>query len=759
MKKKILDIIGMIIISIVTTVFSVIIGANEKGLRTLPMCILLFIICIYLIIRKIMLKQKIVIKNKIDLFVLLFMCSTTLPLIFRTYCTLQGTIEFILKYFFVYSMYLVVRNTIDTTKKINVLVTVTIISSFIVIIFGIDLQHKQYLKEIINKLNLNYSEDTRFSSTLGYANTVAIYITFCIFLALHNIQNSKKKIIKVLNIFYIILGFYVVYITISRAVFLLLLFGLILWFVIYYYKYIIKNKKRIIIFSSAFIVITVTLVCILLKGIKYSKPLEIDNEYENYLRYEFEANKEYEIKLEINTVTTKNNEKTETKNVKIELTEENIYRNDIPLASEQLENYNGTLILKIMPDSNYLRIRLGIFTNNEKIIIKKCYINNEEYILNHKYIPNQIARLLKSFKIKEGSIDQRLVFYKDSIKIAKNNWLIGQGGNTWKKLSYVVQEYAYNIKETHSYLFELLISYGITGVLLFLAVFLGINIKLIKEYINNINQESKSKLAILIGLDILILHSLFFDFNMSFLIINLLVFMYIAVLMYNEKDFTQNQKTEGIIKYENIIDYITLIFLVIVFITLTCASIAQYCIKDQEIKKKLLPYNSTYRFDYINLNIRDVKKYEKTLAEIQKLMKDEPYYKQNELYSHYWSLIMQNKMNIEANQLADYLEFINNQYTKVKMATPMQINTIMPRVKDMVDAYIELKEMNYSNEKVLNQIERLKQIIQNEYKTNIVNIKDKDRNGLNQEQIDRIKKEYEKTISLLFNYNKIEEGQ
>ena len=116
-------------------------------------------------------------------------------------------------------------------------------------------------------------------------------------------------------------------------------------------------------------------------------------------------------------------------------------------------------------------------------------------------------------------------------------------------------------------------------------------------------------------------------------------------------------------------------------------------------------------------------------------------------------------MNIEANQLADYLEFINNQYTKVKMATPMQINTIMPRVKDMVDAYIELKEMNYSNEKVLNQIERLKQIIQNEYKTNIVNIKDKDRNGLNQEQIDRIKKEYEKTISLLFNYNKIEEGQ
>ena len=59
----------------------------------------------------------------------------------------------------------------------------------------------------------------------------------------------------------------------------------------------------------------------------------------------------------------------------------------------------------------------------------------------------------------------------------------------WKKLSYVVQEYSYNIKETHSYFFELLISYGIVGVALFFAVFLGINIKLIKEYINTKNNN------------------------------------------------------------------------------------------------------------------------------------------------------------------------------------------------------------------------------------------------------------------------------
>ena len=91
-------------------------------------------------------------------------------------------------------MYLVVRNTIDSKGKLEALASVTIIGSLIVIVLGIDLQHGQYLQPIIKELNLNYSEDSRFSSTFGYANTVAIYITFCIFLAVHKVQNAKSKI-------------------------------------------------------------------------------------------------------------------------------------------------------------------------------------------------------------------------------------------------------------------------------------------------------------------------------------------------------------------------------------------------------------------------------------------------------------------------------------------------------------------------------------------------------------------------------------
>ena len=750
MKKKYLDIVGMVIIGSVVAVFSLIIGANEKGLRTLPMAILLFITLIYLIVRKILLKQKIVVKNKVDLIVLLFMCSTMLPLLFKTYCTLQGTVEFILKYFFVYAMYLLVRNTIDSANKLEILASITIVSSLIVIVLGIDLQHEQFFHEIIKKLNLNYTKDTRFSSTFGYANSVAIYIMFCIFLSIYKVQNAKNKIVKGINIIYILLGTYIVYITISRAVFILLLLGIILYFVLYYHTVIFKSKKRLIILIGAILTTILALIIMIKIGLKYSTQVSINDEYENALRYSFEANKEYEIKLDINTINVEGkNKKAETKQIKdakseIKIIEEDIYRNEKILATKEIEGFNGIKTFKIMPKDNLLRIIIKISTNNnEEIIINKCYINNEEYILSYKYIPSQIYRLLTSFSSKEGSINQRLIFYKDCLKIAENNWLVGQGGNTWKKLSFAVQEQSYNIKETHSYFFELLISYGIIGVVLFLAIFFEFNIVLIREYrsSNKGNRANKEKLAILLGLDLLILHSVCFDFNMSFLLINLLVFMYIAALTYNLKEC--KLKIEDF----SLLEYIIFMCLATITIILTCASIAKYCVKDKNIKKCLALYNCTYAYDCISTNMNRLKK-EKVIGEIQEIMKNEPYYNQNEVYNEYWNLIL-NIDNIDSEQLLKYLKFINTQYKKIKMATPMQVDTIIIRANTMANAYIRLKEMNYTDKQITDEIEELKLIIQNEYKKNIIIMKDKERNGLEQEKIDQMMLEYKDILGRL----------
>ena len=73
----------------------------------------------------------------------------------------------------------------------------------------------------------------------------------------------------------------------------------------------------------------------------------------------------------------------------------------------------------------------------------------------------------------------------------------------------------------------------------------------------------------------------------------------------------------------------------------------------------------------------------------------------------------------------------------------------------MQNVYLKLKNMNFDNQEIKKQIEELKQIINDEYEVNIVNIKAKERNGSKQENIDNIVKEYEKILEKI---NKNNEG-
>lgn len=736
MKKKILDTIGMIIISIVIAVFSVIIGANEKGLRILPISILLLIAIAYLIARKIILKQNIIIKNKIDIFVLIFMCSTLLPLLFKTYCTYKGTVEFILKYFFVYAIYLVVRNTVNSKNKANILITVTIISSLVIAILGIDIQHKQYFAWLIKKLNLEYTENYAFVSTFGYKNTVAIYFSFCIFLAINQIQNLPKKVAKILYSIYILLALYVILKTLSRTVFVLFGLAVIIYLILYYLPQMLQNKellKKVILAVSVIAIILITFIFAI--GTKVSKPYEFtDSMYQRNLNYNFEPNQNYTIELELNIENTTENYGI---NTEIEILEMNEYFNKKIIAAKQIKNGKRNVELNFTTTESLYKIDMVIINGfNAKITIEKCYINNKEFLIDYKFLPYEIGKALTMYSTNDRSIKQRTDFWKDCIKIAKNHPLIGQGGDTWKKLSQAVQDYPYGMKETHGYFFELLISYGIIGVTLYLLLIIALNIKIIKDCVKD-KEKRHQKLSILFGLNLIILHSLCFDFNMSFLLILLITFAYIAILMYDSKEEIQKLK---------ILDYCVLVFLSLLLVVLILANIAKYVIFDKSLKKNIGFYNDSYQYDYIIECIENGEDFKHNLSELQKLMTKEPYFHQNELYEKYWNLLLDNLENVRNDELIDYLKFINNQYRTVKFNTPMYIDTILSRVTIMKDAYLKLESMNYKNQDLIEQIEKLKQIINDEYKVNIVNIKDKERNGQKQEKINNIVKQYDEIL-------------
>jgi hypothetical protein len=758
--EKIFNVLGMLIISAIIITFNLIIGANEKELRILPISIFLAIIIIYLIIKKIISKGNIVIKSKLDIFVLLFMLSTILPLIFKTYCTYQGTVEFILKYFFVYVFYLLVRNVVDSKRKVGVAVTVTIFASLIPMILGLYIKQPEILKNkipaianflntMLRKLNLVYTTDYRLSSTFGYANAVSMYAVFCTFLAVNKLENNKNKILKFLDLIYIGFASYIIYVSYSRTILVAYVFSIILYVTIKILKKVKKSekihltKKHLTILGVSILAIIFVIILFMVSvGLKYSEPYQCNEDTSTKkIRYNFEPNTDYEILLNMSYVDDSQEEK---KEVRVELLECNEYLYTQTLTSMKVEDLSQPIKLNFTTsEDKILYIQLRIVKNGTGTVnINNCYINGEEYILKYKYLPKVISRLIVTATTKDESLVQRGHIYSDCLKIAKGHWIIGQGGNTWKKLNTAVEDYIYAVKETHSYFFELLISYGIVGVSTFVLLITYTLIKLIKEL--RISEEArKEKLLIVIGLFLSIIYSFVFDFNMSFLVILLTTFEYIALLNYNLND----EKNDNDFKY---LDYFILIASIFVLSIYIMADIAKYSTDDNKIKVVYSSYNAKNNFEYINEQTIKNEYYLKNLIEF---MKKEPYYNQLTVYELYWQTLLENLDNFSDEKLENYINFGIETFKEILPAKRMYSDEILGRAELMSEIISKLNiEGNETRKNITqNAINEIKKIMKKEYDENIVNLKAQSRNHLGEKTIERLVEEYDEIMEEIEN--------
>ena len=470
MNKKIdkaIEKTGMLLLCITIITFNIIIGANEKGLRILPISILLAVITIYLVIVKIKnRKESLCFKSKVDYFVLAFMITTTFPLVFKTYASYSDTIEFIMKYVFFYAVYLLARNTIKTKKQIECVIITTVISSLIPIILYFDYTKGQYLVGILRWFDLEYGKTTNFSSTFGYANAQAIYSSFCIFLAIHRFNINTDKKLKAMDIIYVLLSIYVIWNTEARIIMVLLGITLITLFYKKYKGTILKHRKKI---AIGVIFLISILVIYLAIALNISESITKTNEdIEEKIFYRFKKGQEYTLELDLETECldeTRANQKINTlimqrgKYLKLSVIE----RGKIDPKSEKN-------IIKFTSKQDIDFIKIRVYNGGYgKITIKNCYINGQRRIIKYKYLPTKLGIFFSGFHIDGISLQQRYFMYKDCFKIARFSSIFGSGGNAWKNLSSVVEEYYVKLKECHSYFLELLISYGIIGVIAFLS--------------------------------------------------------------------------------------------------------------------------------------------------------------------------------------------------------------------------------------------------------------------------------------------------
>lgn len=525
--KKIIDNIDMIILILLIFLTTFLIGTPiyEKNAQTVYFFSSIFSIVYFI---KAIIKKEKIIDNTLDIFMCILIFSTLIPLVFGTFASLDETIHIILKYFCVLNFYFIAKNEYKKDdKNIKVIVNTIIISICILCVIGLDDINNNYLKEF--KEFINYfiieNDENRVMSLFAYPNTMAIVIGAGIYLTLGNLFDSKAWKSKIFYALITIFFGITLILTYSRLAYIIFFMTIICYSFVIFKKYNIKrflNKKSITLISVVCLLFLIYIVI----GLKLSDNLIIKEDYQKIL-YTVEPNTEYNFKFNIEEVTDS----------KIQIIEKNRFFDEI-IKTEKYIKEIGEVEIPIYTSENTSVIYIYIENNEDLININKAYINNEELILKYKLLPTFLVDKIKSISFSNKSAWERFVFIQDALKLIKEHWLFGLGGNAWRVMQTQVQDYMYYTREVHCFPVQIFLENGIIG---FIACVL-IGIWLVVNLVLKICQKDINmyEISIFFAIIIVILHSLL-DFSLSFFYVLVIVVLMMAMLSNNKKELKQSK--------------------------------------------------------------------------------------------------------------------------------------------------------------------------------------------------------------------------
>lgn len=482
------------------------------------------IIAILYIIWKSKKENKKIITNKIDIFVLTFMFSSCIPLIFGTYISLESTVLSIYQTISITAIYFLVKQLKqETNNKFSIIEIGIILSSLVVFIIGIDDLTSNVFIRKLHDIGIPYYINTedRMIANLGYANSTAVILALSIFIVIGLSLNKEKVLPKIF--FGAIVFCYIVGIGLTKSKATILCFGLffilycisikdrkkrqeaildviastivaiiyivlfeklrilkdykmiwilipiqgtidgLLWLFIYEInKYLEKIKIRYIVaILSGTILIIISVFIYDLKQTEELIMFELANENNEIVTYIYniDGKREYKLEFDVFARTYKEN------NYKIQIEEENMYDQRIEMHIEKFDNFEGKKIFNFTTNEDTKRLKIKYIRNkaeeNVGLKINSLIINGKEIVLKYRYLPTSLINLLKQMNIKNKGVWERGIFILDGIKIAKDTFWFGTGGNGWNYLYGSVQSYAYIAPQSHCFYTQLIIENGI----------------------------------------------------------------------------------------------------------------------------------------------------------------------------------------------------------------------------------------------------------------------------------------------------------
>lgn len=467
--------------------------------------------------------------NKIDIMMYILALSSIIPLLFKSYVSLSGTVDIIVKYICILNLYSITK--IECKKNPaykRIIINTIIISILALCLIGIDEMNANYLegfKKIIHYKVIN-DDEKRLGSLFSYPNTMAILCVAGIFLSLGQVWQTKKTKNKIIYIAIASIMLIAMLLTYSRLVYILFTIASILFLFLLAKKYKEKIKLKNIIIAIMIIIMSILYLII---GLQISDKIVISKEYQKIF-YSVNPNQEYKFCFEVET----NGIAQEEDVFEITVTEKNQYFDTIGTTKIEFGTYKGKKEIQITTKEQTAVIYLNLSKKEEtsNFTVKEASLNGKELILKYKILPTSIVQKIEGIRIKNKSFWERVIFIKDGIKAIGDNWLFGQGGKAWETIQQKVQSYNYYAKEIHCFPLKVFLENGIVG---FLA-YIGIAICLLKKLIKESKKEELDIGAIctILALFVISVHSLF-DFDMSFFYVALIVSTIIALISAEEE--------------------------------------------------------------------------------------------------------------------------------------------------------------------------------------------------------------------------------
>lgn len=615
-------------------------STHDAPNRTFTQFFIILETLIYIIITKIKKQERILIKGKIDIAVIAMMVITFVPLICKTYCSLSYTIEISIIYFTVYSMYILVRNLVTTPKRKNIFINVMLLSSTIIIIFGIDRINFSVFQKFYDISLSSQVFDARMTSTIGYWNAVFAYIVSLMIIALGKYLSIENKKVAGLYAMYICFAMYAFYFCNSRAgmiifalvfiayliklkninkavqsiLLLICTYGLVLAFdkintaynthitviagviidliTTYVFSKVlkrienteIKNAKRNAIIIIAILIVGGTTYIAIAKN--YSKPFELKKWGNSVILYDLKNNNKYKVKLDL---TAKTGEQLTVK----------VFQIDSRRARQCI--YEQTYIAK---DGKVVE-EFEIETNQENLdkvqiqfvsvdksewILNKIYVNEKEDIVNYKYLPNSLMRLTKTLSFNNLSVAERLSMYKSGFQLFLEHPIVGNGAKTFANMYEKVREYGYGTMEVHSFYMDILMDYGIIGIITCFSI-IGITIY------NFIKRKDKNNIVTIVIFTSWIfaaIHTMF-DFDLAYMLT--LANFYIVIALINEED-------KNITKNTKLVEYAVIVIMAICVVINGFRLIGDKLYREGKYKEAIayMPYYVKNMNEYIKSN-------------------------------------------------------------------------------------------------------------------------------------------------------------